>query len=302
MFSKFKEIIRGINAINTTPFTENKEIDWELLGQNIDYLLTNGIKAIYPCGNTGEFYSLTIEEAKEVTRFVVERNKGRAKVIAGIGYDYKTASHLAKYYEDIGADGIMIHQPINPFMQENGLIEYYNSIATSTHLPILLYVRQQNITINVLRQVAQLPNVVGIKYAVNDLISFAKTVQEVNEDVVWVCGSAEMWTPFFFIAGAEGFTSGLVNVDTKRSFQLLDALKDKRFTEAMQIWNEIRPFEELRERYMNGNNVSVVKEAMNQLGLSNGVVRAPLSRLSTEEVNELKVTLKDWGILTELTK
>jgi 4-hydroxy-tetrahydrodipicolinate synthase len=301
MYNDFKAVLRGINAINITPFDENKNIDWELLGKNIDFLINNGIRAIYPGGNTGEFYSLSLDEVKDVTRFVVERAKGKAKVIAGIGYDSKTASSLAGYAEDIGADGVMIHQPVHPFMLEDGLIEYYSEIAKSTNLPILLYARSETISVKVLKEVTKLQNVVGVKYAINNLVSFARNVKEVEEDIVWICGSAEMWTPFFFVAGAEGFTSGLVNVDTKRSIKLLNALKEKRFEDAMEIWNELRPFEELRERQKNGNNVSVVKEAMNQIGLSNGIVRPPICYLEENDVKELRNTLNSWGLLTELS-
>jgi 4-hydroxy-tetrahydrodipicolinate synthase len=300
MYGDFKGALKGINAINITPFDQSKNIEWDLLRKNIDFLLENDIKAIYPGGNTGEFYSLTIDEVKKITKFVVEHVNGRAKVIAGIGYDYKTATEFARYAENIGADGVMIHQPLNPFMLENGLVEYYREISSSTTLPVVLYVRQKSINLNVLKEVLKIPNIIGVKYAINDLMSFAEIVQEINEDVVWICGSAEMWAPFFFMAGADGFTSGLVNVDTKRSAQMLRALKDKQYQEAMRIWNDVRPFEELRAKHDNGNNVSVVKEAMKQIGLSNGIVRAPIASLTEEEIYELRNTLMNWGLITEI--
>ena len=106
-----------------------------------------------------------------------------------------------------------------------------------------------------------------------------------------------MWAPWFFASGAVGFTSGMVNVSTKKSFDLLHAMQQSKFAEAMGIWNELRPFEELREQKRSGNNVSVVKEAMLQLNLSNGLVRPPISLLQPEEKRGVHQILKQWKLL-----
>ena len=297
MFDKLKEKMKTINAINITPFDDEGQIDWNALRNNIEHLVRGGISMIYPCGNTGEFYSLTLQEAKEVTRKVVEYAFGRASIIAGIGYDAQTACELAKHAEAVGADGVMIHQPVHPNMLDGGLLAYYQKIARSTRLPVTLYVKSEQIGIDVLREIAKEPNVIGVKYAVNNLPLFAKTVRAVDDDIVWICGTAEMWAPFFFAAGAVGFTSGMVNVDTGRSFAMLAALKANRYAEAMSIWDDLRSFEELREKNGNGNNVSVVKEAMRQLGLCSGKVRPPISELQPNEKEKVRQVLVKWGLL-----
>jgi 4-hydroxy-tetrahydrodipicolinate synthase len=297
MYSRVIEKIKGINAINVTPFDAGLEIDWTALQNNITFLLEKGIEAIYPCGNTGEFYALSVEEAKEVTRFVTNFVDKRSIVIAGVGYDVKTACELARNAEECGADGLMLHQPIHPYLLPAGLIEYYKQIAASTSLPIIIYVRSEQISLEVLQAVAKLPNIVGVKYAVNHLPSFTKAVQGVKDEIVWICGTAEMWAPYFFAAGAVGFTSGLVNVETTRPFNMLNALREGNYPEAMSIWQEVAPFEDLRAKYNTGNNVTVVKEAMFQLGLlPNKAVRPPISELNENEVKQVTDLLKAWGL------
>ncbi|TDF98831.1 dihydrodipicolinate synthase family protein [Paenibacillus piri] len=297
MYSHVKEKIKGINAINVTPFDSELEIDWPALQANITFLLDKGIEAIYPCGNTGEFYALSVDEAKEVTRFVTNHVAKRSLVIAGVGYDVKTACELARNAEACGADGLMVHQPIHPYLLPAGLIEYYTQIAASTKLPIILYVRSEQISLEVLRATAKLPNVIGVKYAVNHLPSFTKAVQGVQEDIVWICGTAEMWAPYFFAAGAVGFTSGLVNVETTRSFQMLKSLRESNYPEAMAVWKDVAPFEDLRAKYNTGNNVTVVKEAMYQLGLlPSNAVRPPISLLNDAEKNQVSALLNAWGL------
>lgn len=297
MYDDLKEKIKGINAINVTPFHDDGPIDYAALGRNLDQLIAAGIEVIYPCGNTGEYYSLSQDEAKSVVEFAVQHIAGRAKVIVGIGYDAGTAANLAVHAEQAGADGLMLHQPVHPFQLEDGLVDYYRQVAASTNLPLLLYVRHESVTARVLAEAAVIPNIVGVKYAVNHLPSFAKAVQQIGDQLVWICGLAEMQAPFFYAAGAVGFTSGMVNVDATRSFTMLQALREARYADAMAVWNEIRPFEELREEKRSGNNVSVVKEAMAQLGLGNGLVRAPLARLSEAERGRVSSVLQSWGLL-----
>ncbi|WP_019535311.1 dihydrodipicolinate synthase family protein [Paenibacillus ginsengihumi] len=298
MHTAFREAIQGINAIPVTPFDERGNIDYAAYGSVLDDLLRSGLPAVYPCGNTGEFYSLTIEEAKEAVTFAVRHTAGRAKVIAGIGYDARTAAALARHAEEAGADGVMVHQPVHPFVLESGLVGYYRAIAQATKLPVVLYARSETVTAKALQQAAAETNIVGVKYALNHVPSFAKAVRAIGDRYVWLCGTAEMWAPFFFAAGAVGFTSGMVNVDARRSFAMLDALRAGRYDRAMEIWEEIRPFEELREARRSGNNVSVVKEAMAQLGKSNGVLRPPAAPLRPEEKQEVRRILQSWGLLS----
>ncbi|MFC5653608.1 dihydrodipicolinate synthase family protein [Paenibacillus solisilvae] len=297
LFEAFAERIKGINAIPVTPFDEEGRIDYQAFAAVLDHLIESGMETIYPCGNTGEFYSLTISEANEIISFAVRRIAGRAKVVAGVGYDAQTAASMAVHAELAGADGVMVHQPVNPFMLDRGLAAYYQRVARSTGLPLVLYVRSEQATAETLREAAAEPNIVAVKYAVNHLPSFAKAVRLIGDELVWICGTAELWAPFFFAAGAVGFTSGMVNVDTVRPLRMLEALRAGRFGEAMLIWDEVRPFEELREASRSGNNVSVVKEAMAQLGRCSGKVRPPIAELLPEEKEQVRRILVGWGLL-----
>ena len=112
-------------------------------------------------------------------------------------------------------------------------------------------------------------------------LQFAATVQSVGQDrLTWICGVAESWAPFFWPGGATGFTSGLVNLTADFSLGMLAALDAGDYAQTMSLWNTVRPFEELRARHNNGNNVSVVKEAMAQMDLCQATVRPPITEVS----------------------
>jgi 4-hydroxy-tetrahydrodipicolinate synthase len=69
------------------------------------------------------------------------------------------------------------------------------------------------------------------------------------------------------VAGAHGFTSGLANVAPEIPLAMLTALRENDLGAAMKIWESARRFEELRLADSSADNVSVVKDALAQLGL-----------------------------------
>ena len=69
----------------------------------------------------------------------------------------------------------------------------------------------------------------------------------------------------------------------------------------MKVWRQVLPFEELRARRGAENNVSVVKEALAQLGVCSAAVRPPMSELSTAERAEVGRILRTWGYGTDPT-
>src|SRR6266568_3524387 len=71
-------LLHGIVGINITPFHPDRSVDFDALGRNLDFLLAGGIRVITPCGNTGEFSSLTVDECLEIMSFASKQIKGKA--------------------------------------------------------------------------------------------------------------------------------------------------------------------------------------------------------------------------------
>ena len=275
------ELLRGITAINVTPFSDNDGIDYRGLEQNLDFLVEGGLELIVPCGNTGEFYSLAPKEAWEVVERTARHLAGRATALAGIGHSLGTAIGMADQAQKAGCAGVMVHQPAHPFVTDAGYVEYIRRISEATDLPVVPYLRAASLSQEAILEVAAMPGVCGVKFAFNDLQRLADVVTRTpaQSQITWVCGTAESWAPFFYAAGARGFTSGLVNVFPGLSRRLLVALDAGDQVAARRVWKLIKPFEELRARGANAYNVSVVKEAMQQLRLGSRRVRAPISEL-----------------------
>ncbi|GAK01577.1 dihydrodipicolinate synthase family protein [Geomicrobium sp. JCM 19055] len=297
---KIAKALETISGIPITPFrATDGQIDWTHYKETVDLIVENGIDVIVPCGNTSEFYALSLNEAKEQIRKTVENVNGRALVMAGIGYAVPTAIELGNYAKEVGADAVMVHMPIHPYVTTGGVKAYFQEIIEALDIPTVIYFKDPEVSDEVLIELAPLDNFVGVKYAINDLPRFAKIVRTVPEEhgVTWICGTAEKWAPFYWHAGAKGFTSGLVNILPGKAVEMLEALRSDDHTNVWKLWEEILPFEDLRAKYNQGNNVVVIKEAMEMLGQHAGVTRAPVDALSDTDKALVRELLHSWNLL-----
>lgn len=291
--------LAGVVAITVTPFAEDGAIDEKAYGTIVDRMVDGGIGVVTPNGNTSEFYALSEAETKRAVDVTVEAVDGRATIVCGVGHDIESAIRSAKYADTAGAQGIMVHQPVNPYVSLDGWVDYHRQIADAVpELSVILYVRNPRIGgAQIGRLGDACPNVVGVKYAVPDPVRFASVSRDAGLDrFTWVAGLAELTAPGYFATGATGFTSGLANVSPDISVQIFNSLKAGEFAAAMVLWELIRPFEEMRAANESANNVAVVKEALAQLGLCRRDIRPPSHPLTEVEREKVGDIVKSWGL------
>ncbi|MET9590394.1 dihydrodipicolinate synthase family protein [Streptomyces sp. NPDC006516] len=297
--SPLKAALADVVAIPVTPFAEDGSIDVPAHRVLLRRLLDGGVRIVTPNGNTGEFYALTPDERRSVTELTVEEAGGRATVLVGVGHDVPTAVAAAEHARDTGAEMVMVHQPVHPYVSQDGWIDYHRAIAEAVpDLGVVPYIRNPLLAGEALAELADnCPNVIGVKYAVPDAARFGAFARDAGlERFVWVAGLAELYAPSYFATGATGFTSGLVNVAPGVSLGMLEALRAGDYTAAMKVWEEIRRFEELRADRQSANNVTVVKEALASLGLCRRDVRAPSRVLPEAQRAEVADQVAGWSI------
>lgn len=297
-FATARAALRGVIAIPVTPFDADGGVDWGRHSALLVRLVEAGVGTVTPNGNTGEFYTLEPAEARRVTENTIKEVAGRAAVIVGVGLDTAGAIAAARHAQDAGAQMVMVHQPVHPYISGEGWTEYHRRIAEAVpELGVVLYIRDARITGEQLARLGRLcPNIVGVKYSVPDPVRFASVAMDAGPGrFEWVAGLAELSAPGYFAMGATGFTSGLVNVAPQISLDLFHRLEAGDQAAARGIWALMRPFEELRAADSSADNVSVVKEALAQLGLCRADVRPPSRALPRAVRDHIEAILASWG-------
>ncbi|MBZ4017522.1 dihydrodipicolinate synthase family protein [Streptomyces purpurogeneiscleroticus] len=298
-YETHRAALADVVAIPVTPFTATGALDTDAHRALLRRLLDGGVRTLTPNGNTGEFYALTPDERRAVTELTIEEAGDRATVLAGIGHDVPTAVASARHARERGADMVMVHQPVHPYVSAGGWVDYHRAIAEAVpELGIVPYVRNAALSGRRLAELADAcPNVIGVKYAVPDAARFAAFARDAGLDrFVWIAGLAEPYAPSYFSAGATGFTSGLVNVAPAVSLNMLRALRDGDYPAAMKVWEQIRRFEELRGANGSADNVTVVKEALASLGLCRRDVRPPSRPLPKDARAEVAAITAGWPV------
>lgn len=295
------ERLSTVVGIPVVPYDASGAVDHAVLADLIRRLTASGISALTPNGNTGEFYALSPDERRAVLVTMTEAAAGSAVVIGGVGLDLATATADARFARDAGVDAVMVHQPVLPYLSPDGWVDYNLAVARAVpEIGVVPYLSTPRVGgAQIARLIDSASNVVALKYSVPDPVVFATVRSEVasltDSEVLWIAGLAESYAPAYWQGGARAFTSGLVNVVPSTSLAMLDALRRNDAPEAERVWRSIQRFEHLRARDSSADNVSVVKEAMHQLGLCRREVRAPSATLSEAAREEVRESIASWG-------
>jgi 4-hydroxy-tetrahydrodipicolinate synthase len=282
-------------AVLPTPFHDDGGLDPDGFERILRRAVEGGLRAATIAGNTGEFGALSADEIGRLIDVAAATLMGQAALLVGVGGDLPTARQVASKAASAGAFGVMVHEPSGPFRSPDGWRRYHAEIAeAAAGLAVVPYVRDPAIGADDLRAlVAAVPRVVAVKYAVPDPVRFADLVTN-GPTLLWICGLAESWAPFFRPAGASAFTSGLAVIEPGLSLAMLEHLRRGRAEDALASWRLIRPFEALRARNGGAANVPAVKEALALRSVIGRTVRPPISELGPADRSEVGRILASW--------
>lgn len=275
--ARLRVALDGISGILVSPFDAQDRLAPAALRPVVDRAVEAGVHVLVANGNTSEFYGLTADEAERMAGAAAEQVRGRVPLLGGVGRSVHEACALARASARAGVDGIMVHQPPDPFVAPRGVIEYVHRVAAAADgLPLVLYLRNEAIGLKTILDLCAIEQVVGVKWASPTPLLLAEAIRSTRgRDLAWVGGLAETWAPPFYAVGAKGFTSGLINVFPRHSVAIHAALDSGDYAQAMRLIADMREFEELRAQENNGANVTVVKAALRMMGLDCGATRPP---------------------------
>ena len=287
--------LKGVIGFPVTPFNDDYSLDIEGHRKNIRYMLKEPMCALVAAGGTGELYSLTPEENRQVVEVTIEEAAGRAPVIVGVGFAGGLAKRLARQAADCGADGVLAFPPYYPNAEMDGLVDYYSGIAEASGLGVLIYSRDwAHYTPVQAERLAEIPNVVAWKDGSADIRRYQMIRQRLGDRLHWIGGAGDDMVPGYYAIGIRAYTSSISAVAPKLSVRLheLGAVGDS--TGLNQLVNDhVVPLYALRTS-RKGYEVSAMKGLLDMLGLSGGPVRPPLVEVPGAERAGLQSILNGW--------
>ena len=294
---ELRAALQGIVGFGVTPFHEDLSVDMDALRQNAAFLAEH-CEVVVPLAGNGEIYALSPQEHKTIGQAVVDEVDGRKPVLVGVGFTVPIARDLAEAAEGYGADGVLVLPPYFTHANDDGLYEYYSSIAQATRLGVILFqTHAVNFSPELLRRLAEVPNIVGMKDEHGDMDHFVRQWAAVGDRMALLCGVGEILAPSYFALGVKAFTSGLVNFMPATCRKILAHLQAGELQDAASVVdNETLAVYDLRVKRP-GYRTLVIKEAMNLCGLNAGHVRPPLAPLPDMDRQELRAVLAGLDLL-----
>jgi 4-hydroxy-tetrahydrodipicolinate synthase len=290
---------KGILPALVTPFTDNgKELSEDRLRNLVNRCIELGVSGVVPCGTTGEFVNLTVDEKKRLIDIVVDEVNGRVAVVAGTGASGTIqALEMTRYAKDAGADAALIVTPFYLKPTDRGIYEHFYTIATEVDLPVILYNIPQCtgvwLTWQMVEDLAEIPNIVGLKDSSGELKLILAVLEKVRDKINVMCGYDEVVLPAL-AAGASGAILASANVIPDFWVDIYDSVQKGSLRKARELQFKIQKI----ARIIAKSGPVGTKEALNMMGIKVGPVRRPLSvggELTYEEREELRLDLEKIG-------
>lgn len=293
-----KVIFKGSGVALVTPMNEDGSVNYEVLGELVEFQIKESTDAIICCGTTGEASTLSDEERSSIIKYVVEKVNGRISVIAGTGSNNTAhALELSKEACRLGVNGILVVTPYYNKASQSGLVKHYNYIADNVDVPMILYNVPSrtgcNIAPETYLELSKHPRIVATKEANGDISSLIKTISLCGDNLAVYSGCDDQTTAIMSLGGI-GVISVFANICPKISSDIAHSFLREDYKKGLEL---LYPNLNLMNALFLDVNPIPIKAAMNLMGYKCGGCRMPLSDMEDQKLESLKNILKDRGLI-----
>lgn len=286
-----KTVFTGACTALVTPFSNGK-VDYTMLRKLLHRQMAAGIHAVVLCGTTGEAPTLTDEEKLTIFQTAKEFTGDDCTIIAGTGSNStQHALTLSRAAEEVGADALLVVSPYYNKATAEGLLAHYTAVAGAVHIPVVTYNvpgrTGVDIPVEVYAQLAEIPNMAGVKEATADITKINRIFSRCPGDFSVWSGNDSMIVPVMALGG-QGVISVLSNLLPVETQAMAQAALDGDFDTAAALQIQLTPLIDL---LFSEPNPIPVKAAMELLGLDCGSCRLPLTPLSSDNLKKIKQVL-----------
>jgi 4-hydroxy-tetrahydrodipicolinate synthase len=190
--------LSGIWAAAQTPFMDDLTIDEAGLRRNLRHWVQDlGVDGVFVSGKQGEFFSMSLAERKRTFEIAVDAIGGARTILSCSDQNLNTVIELAKHAQVIGADFIVVHAPVLHFLsaQDETLMTYYRAISDQVDIGIAMWSHPDSgylMSPELCARIADLPNIVAIKYSVPREM-YARLTRLAGDKLIVSTASEDEW-------------------------------------------------------------------------------------------------------------
>lgn len=299
---------RGYFAAAPTPFDADGAVDESLLRSVLRAFVAEGVHGVLVNGSTGEWFSQTPEERREIARIAVDELGGRIPVLVGVSSLRPAETiELGQHAVGLGADGVVYSPPPAARLTQHEAVAFFEQTAGEIRGHVMAYNIPADVVTDLapetIVRLARIDNVVAVKDSTSDDLRFHRTV-ELVADELRVFGNALTPAGLSLIASGVGgdghFGAGtLMGPRAAEAFELLWAGEVKAAIEIAKDFAHARSV----LHGADGNGIAggaqaQLKAIMALQGVPAGIPRPPCLPVDDPEVLEhLSSVLADLGLL-----
>lgn len=275
---------RGVMPAVTTKFTADDALDMDMFGTNINAQLEAGVHGIVLGGTLGEASTLTADEKRILIKETVALVKGSVPVIINIAEQTtKAAIEAAAKAEEYGATGLMMLPPMRYKATDYETVVYFDTVAKSTDLPIMIYNNPVDYKIEVTHdmfdELLKNENIQAVKESTRDISNVSRIKNRFGDRLQILCGVDTLALESMLI-GADGWVAGLVCAFPAETVAIYELARAGKIKEATEIYRWFLPLLELD---ISPQLVQNIKLAEVGTGIGTEYVRAPRLPLQGRE-------------------
>ncbi|MBP1888032.1 dihydrodipicolinate synthase family protein [Sinorhizobium mexicanum] len=285
--------LSGVMPALITPFDANNRIDFKAFEKLLAHLRDAGVTGWVPNGSTGEYFSQSTEERRDVLQFVKDFAKPGEILIAGTNAPAtREVIEQTAIAKEIGYDTVLLAPPFYTRPTQAELIRHYETVLDAVDVNLVLYSYPakdgSDIGFELMDHFADNPRVIGIKESSGVLQRAIDIASRYDGRIQLVSGSDDIALDFMFW-GAESWICGPANCmakaccDLDRTFKSGDL--DKARAQMKTLYRAMNILE-------SGKFVQKIKYGCELQGLPMGECRAPLGPLTDDEKAEFRTAME----------
>lgn len=287
----------GTGVALITPFKEDLSVDFDGLKKLVEYNIDNGIEYLVISGTTGESATITAQEKKQITEFIIEVNNGRLPLVLGIGgNNTQNVIDEFKSTDLSNIDAILSVSPYYSKPTQEGLYQHFKAVSKSSPIPIILYNVPGRTSKNmepatIIRLANDFDNVVAVKEAAGSMGQYLELLKHKPDGFHIISGDDDLALSVA-LAGGSGVISVIGQGLPKEFSEMIRNGIAKKADEAFKTHFELMT---ITSQIFSENNPAGIKAVLKALNISESHVRLPLVEATDNLKNAIAKELNRLG-------